>query len=121
MTRSSPSRIERRQIRVAHAHKRVAEVAKELTHDLFDRLMQNPEIEAAWKARFPEDSTSRLEDRFVDMYWGKAIPAARATLAGLLRSDLPEALKSEIFEALSNDATMTRGRSRGGSTFAVDA
>lgn len=100
----------RHQRRTAHVHKQVSEVAKALTHELYDSLMSNNELNKAWTAKWPDLSSKQREDQFVAQYWGRAIPAARATMATMLRGPYDEALKESIMSALSLDNTLVRGR-----------
>ena len=107
-------RLRRREI---HVHKMVKETAEQLAHELFDAIMtRQGDIWDAFRAQFPGRTTAQLERIFVAHHWPKAIPTARATLAGMLHQGvspgLDEATKMSIHEALAADATLMRGRSK---------
>lgn len=98
--------------KIAHAEIRVAETAIELSHVLYDEIMKNDQVYKAWKARVENFglNAKELEEAFVRKYWGKALPAARATLATMLNGPYDDAFKERIVESLSRDATLIRGR-----------
>lgn len=96
----------------AHCHKLVAETAKALTHELYDRLMGDNRVFAQWKKDHEGMNARQLEDEFVRMNWGKSIPVARTTLALILRGPLDSHLKEQISEALILDNTLVRGRDK---------
>lgn len=96
-----------------HAHVLVAETAKALAGDLYERLMGDNKYYEAWKTKNPEATPKELEQRFIARNYGKCIPAARTTLALMLKGPLDDALKEQISEALCLDATLVRGRMRG--------
>ena len=94
----------------AHAHKIIASVAREAANELYDELMRDNGLRAAWKAKYRGYSEKRLRAVFVARNWGKCLPLARATLARLLVTSPDEALKESVYEALCLDATLMRGR-----------
>ncbi len=98
----------------AHCHKLIAEVAKAAAHELFDTMMMDQVLWDLWWKRFPGMNSKALEDRFVEMYWGRCIPFARATLATLLTRPIDDGQKESIMEALALDATLMRGRATSG-------
>lgn len=94
----------------AFCHKRIAEVAKEAAGELYEVVMGDNMVRAEWKRQNPLADEATLRNRFVARNWGHCIPFARATLAQLLTTPIPESLKSDIVEALSLDATLLYGR-----------
>jgi hypothetical protein len=95
-----------------HTHRQVADVARELAHELYDKLMGDPELCALWRARWEGATEREREAKFVAMHWGKCVPMARATMALLLQSPMDEALKEKVSEALILDATLMRGKAK---------
>ena len=94
-----------------HAHKLVYEQAREIAHILYDEMMtNNPQVYDEWKKQNPELGSKALEARFVAKTTPKCLPAARATLAGMLNLPIDEGLKETIHEALVLDNTLLRGR-----------
>lgn len=95
------------------AHKLVAETAKGLAGAFYENMMTvDDEVWAEWKERFPDVPQSKLQDYFVEMSFGRFLGEARATLAAMLRSPIPEALKEQIHEALVLDNDLKGGRTR---------
>jgi hypothetical protein len=94
----------------AHCHRLIADTAKAAAHELYDKLMGSNQLFDEWKRQNPDASPRELERRFVARLWGKCVPVARATLARLLTQAIDPALKEEIYEALCDDATLSRGR-----------
>lgn len=110
MTRMSRGRIARQQ-KVSHCHKRIRTVAQEITRASYEDLMSSSnEVYAQFKRQTEALTPSQREQRYVDLFWPKAIDAARATLTRLLTEPIAEALKEEIVEILSLDASLMRGR-----------
>lgn len=93
-----------------HAHKAVAKVAAEAAAQLYELLMGNNEIRAAWKVQNPGLGERALLARFVAKNQGRCLEFARATLAASLRGPADDATKDAILEALCLDATLLRGR-----------
>lgn len=93
-----------------HAHKLVAECAHELAHIVFDNLMSNDAIWTEWKRQHPGATRKGLESIFVKRYVAQCLPAARATLGGMLAQPYDEDLKDRILEALIADKTLIAGR-----------
>lgn len=102
--------------KIAHCHKEVAIVAKELANANYDELMSQDILYKAWKdqnpdcVRGPTVNAKALRARFVKKNWGKYVAAARTTMALLLREPIDEAAKERIVEVLALDATLIRGR-----------
>ena len=94
----------------SHCHKLIAETAQAMAHELYDTLMHNNQWYARWRKNNPGASAKALESRFVARNWGKLVPGARATLAGMLNGPTDQTLKEQIYEALLFDSTLTRGR-----------
>jgi hypothetical protein len=108
VTKSSLSR--QQQKKVSHAHYRIADTAKAAAHEHWDVLAMDNEFYDRWVKAYPDKTAKQLEDRFVELNWGKYIPFARATLASLLATPIDEELKREIHEALVLDNTLVAGR-----------
>lgn len=108
MTKSSLSHQQRK--KVSHCHHRIADAAKAAAHEHWDKLAMDDEFYDRWVGAYPEKSAKQLEDRFVELNWGKYIPFARATLAALLAQSIDEELKDKIHEALVLDNTLVAGR-----------
>lgn len=85
------------------AHALVARLAREAACELYETLMGDNRLRGEWKAQHPEASEQQLLRLFVREHWGKCIPFARATLARMLASPLPDHLKQEIHDALIKD------------------
>lgn len=86
----------------AHAHWRVADVAKGIAREVYD----------SWASRSDEFyKEHRSLEAYVESCWALYLDAARRTLAQLLGAhNLDETQKAEIHEALVLDATLRRGR-----------
>jgi hypothetical protein len=96
-----------------HAHRLVVSTAIEMAHEMYDMLMLDNEQWGNWKARYPSYNAKQLEAKFCVLMLPQVLPQARATLAGMLgRGDISEHMKSEIYEALLADNTLTHGRRR---------
>ncbi len=96
--------------KVSHAHWRVAALAKEMAHEVYDELMKRNDWYDLWKNAHPGLSSRGLENAFVSKNWHKFVEGARATLAGMLTQPYDEDLKNAIYEALVDDSTLIRGR-----------
>lgn len=97
--------------KIAHCHTKVRDVARGLADANYDELMSFDPLWKAWKAKHPEATKVRLRQLYVNQFWGRYIPMARATMGLLLRDPhLDEKVKDEILEALALDATLIRGR-----------
>lgn len=95
---------------VAHCHKIVAAVAKEVTGNLYEVVMGDNKVFEEWKKQNPDATQKQLESRFVEKNWGRCIEFARATLATMLNSAvLPESVKDEIADALVKDNQLVKG------------
>lgn len=98
--------------RVKHCHKLVAETAKGLANDLYEDLMGHNELYSKWKATHPSLNADGLRRAFVARNWNRLVEPARTTLALMLRGEIDNAAKEQIYEALVLDATLIRGRQR---------
>jgi hypothetical protein len=102
----------------AHCHRQIREVAIEAATELYETLMDNNELRAAWKQQNPGCGEKALLDKFVAKHWSRCIPFARATLATMLHPSriaaLDPATADNIIEVLRLDATLRRGRGRQG-------
>ncbi len=97
----------------AHAHVQVADTARGIAQALYERLMGDNALRAAWKKQNPGASEKQLVSRFVTANVAKCLPMARATLALLLRSSSDDRLKERVAEALILDASLMKGRAPG--------
>lgn len=97
----------------AHCHRLVAFEAMALAHVLFDRLMRDDRLYAAWKAQNEGATLPQLEELFVARTWPSCIEVARATLAAMLATPLDPEAKELIYEALVLDKGLVRGRQKG--------
>lgn len=95
-----------------HAHRTVAEQANELCNVLYDELMSNNTLRNAWRAQHPGMAERGLRRAFLRRNIAKCLPAARATLAGMLTLPIDEDLKESILEALILDKTLVAGRAK---------
>lgn len=95
---------------VAHCHKKIRDTAKGMARVLFDELMRRNEIYAKFREQHFGMTTKQMEELFVQKVWPQLIEPARATLAGMLRGNYPDAVKDEIHEVLVLDAQLIRGR-----------
>lgn len=96
-----------------HAHKLVAQTAREMCYELYDTLMGENVWYDEWKRQNSDTSDRRiLELRFVRKNWARLLPVARAMLAQMLTGTTDEALKATIYDALLLDNTLKRGRPR---------
>lgn len=97
--------------RTGHVHKQIAEVAKAAAAELFETLMSDNYNYDLWKRKHPGKSERALRQAFVDANWGKCIALAKATMAQLLTSPtIDPAVKDEIMDVLTLDASLQRGR-----------
>lgn len=93
-----------------HAHWLVRDTAVGMAHELYDHMMHDDLWYDLWKKRHPGKNAKALEQAFVDKNLSLLLPQARATLAQMLRNSMDPALEAEIYEALTLDATLIRGR-----------
>jgi hypothetical protein len=95
----------------AHCHKLLAETAKAMAHELYDKMMLDNEWYAIWKRRNPGANALALESRFVAKNWGKLVPQARAILGQMLGNpSLDPSQAEQIYDALVLDNSLVRGR-----------
>ena len=92
-----------------HCHKLIAQVAKAMAGELYEGVMGDNELWATWQRNNPGLSGPALEMHFIAKNWGRCVPRARATLAGLLSTGLDDESKETIMEALLLDNTLRRG------------
>lgn len=92
-----------------HCHKLIAQVAKAMAGELYEVVMGDNELWETWKRNTPGMSATQREMRFIAKNWGRCVPRARATLAGLLQTGLDTESKETIMEALLLDNTLRRG------------
>lgn len=92
------------------AHKMVRSVAIGLAIEVYEELMaKDNERYARWKRLCPDLTPERVMKRWVRMAWPAMIPAARATLARMLKGNYSDHLKAEIADALIKDNTLRIG------------
>lgn len=95
----------------AHAHPMIAQLANEMAHELYDTMMEDNLWYEMWKFQNTGiTSAQALESRFVRKNIEKLLPQARATLAGMLATNIPEELKEQIHNALVMDKTLVAKR-----------
>ena len=88
----------------------MVETAREIAHAKYAEIMRDDAWFGFWKKLNPGLDGKRLEERFVDLSVPGLLGAARAALAGLLRTSGNEELKETIYEAMVLDNTLIRGR-----------
>ena len=99
--------------RSLHAHKAVEAQAREICLALYEETMRVNEIRKQWKARFPPGTSERqLRAAFLARYLFRCVPTARGLMAARLRAAIDPAEKDALYEALTLDATLMRGRRR---------
>ena len=91
-------------------HVQIKKTAIGLCEQNYDELMSDNMVYEIWRKKHPGKPDRFLRKAFVDKNWGRYIPAARTTLALLLRTPIDEALKLEIVEVLALDAQLIPGR-----------
>lgn len=95
----------------AHAHKMVAETAKQMAGALYEKVMKSNVAYSEWLELNSDITDAReLELRFIKLMIPKLLGEARANLASLLRTPISAELKDSIHEALVLDNTLRRGR-----------
>lgn len=95
-----------------HAHKMIVELAKEMAHEVYSVVMRNNAVYDSWKVICPELTRDLAEAFFVDHLFPYLIEDARATLAGVLATNISEDLKESISEAIIRDTVFREGRRR---------
>lgn len=83
-----------------------------MAHELYDTMMQDNLWYDLWKKKNPGKNAKALEQAFVDKNLSLLLPQARATLAAMLRNTMDPKVEEEIYEALTLDATLIRGRTQ---------
>lgn len=84
-----------------HAHKLVAKTAMEMANEVYEKSAGRNN---AFYEKYPD------REEYVKECWALYLDAARTTLAELLATNIAEALKEQIHDALIKDATLRRGR-----------
>lgn len=94
-----------------HCHPMLRATAIEMAGELFDLMMKNNQQWEEWKRINPELSTlAQYEIRFLELKWPELIEDARATLARMLATNIPEDLKLSIHDALVKDQGLRMAR-----------
>lgn len=109
--------------RIAHCHVEVRNVAREAAAAHYEELMSASNWSfSQWKLLHPTLVGEALQAAFMDEHWGKYIGFAKATMATLLTSPtVDQPTKDAIFEALSLDNTLQRGRANIGTSRVLNA
>ena len=94
----------------AHAHPMIALLAHEMAHELYETMMMDNFWYGQWKSKHPGMSAKHLEFAFVRRNIEVLLPQARATLASMLATNIPEAQKEKIMDALVMDQTLVAKR-----------
>lgn len=95
-----------------HAHWLVRDTAIAMGHELYDHMMHDNVWYDIWKKNNPGKNAKALEKLFVDRNLSLLLPQARAILAGMLQHTADPKLEEQIYEALTLDATLIRGRTQ---------
>jgi hypothetical protein len=93
-----------------HCHPLVRSTAVEMAGELYDAVMHNDDLYEQWKKVCPELTPTLCEITFIELLYPRLIEQARATLAKMLATNIPESQKLIIYDALVKDATLIRGR-----------
>lgn len=95
----------------SHVHWMVRDTAVAMAHELYDTMMLDNSWYKHWKdTHSPHYTAKRLEEAFVNKNLAQLIPQARAVLAKMLRDSSDPKVQESIYEALTLDATLIRGR-----------
>lgn len=95
-----------------HCHPMIRATAIEMAGELYDIVMRDNKVYAKWKKMCPDLTPTTAEIAFIELAYPKLLEQARATLAGLLATNIAQNLKAEIHDALVKDNTLRRGRER---------
>ena len=94
-----------------HCHHLIAKTARGIAGAFYEIAMgENNAVYSEWKKMNSELSPKAMEQKFIDLFWGKFIDQARATLSSMLDGDHPEPLKQQILDALIRDNALRRGK-----------
>ena len=93
-----------------HVHFLIAETAEAMARSLYDDLMKDNRRYKAFKKLCPDLTPQELESRWIALWVPKLLESARATLAQMLTTNIPEAQKETIADALVKDNILRRGR-----------
>lgn len=96
-----------------HAHIMIIKTARELAGALWEEVMRDNAQYAIFKSMHPGYGPKALQQHFIAAATTRLLPQARATLAEMLATNIPEHLKEEIKDALVKDAALVRGRGTG--------
>lgn len=110
MSKIAPDRISVGKGPSQHCHKLIRAAAIEMAGELYDEMMKNNEQWAEWKAMTPDRTPVEREILWIEAKWGELIEDARATLAMMLASPIDDALKTQIFQCLIDDAPLRAAR-----------
>lgn len=95
----------------AHCHKQVRDIAMAIAGELYERLMGDDRFWKMWQNQNPGATRKEMEDRFIDMNWGRCIGQARKALVMMLKDpSISEEAKWQVMDVLERDASLTRGR-----------
>lgn len=95
-----------------HAHRMVVETARSMAHEVYDLCMRRNDVWARWKQMCPELTPELSEALFVDHLYPHLIEDARATLAGVLATNISDDLREAISDAIIADTGLREGRRR---------
>lgn len=82
-------------------HSLIKKTAQGLSARLYEHMAKNSN---AFFKKWPKPGP------FIEATWGDFVEDARTTLVDMLTTNIPEALKEEIADAIVKDNTLTRGR-----------
>jgi hypothetical protein len=97
-------------VRHTPAHVLVRSTAIEMAGALYDEVMRDNKINELWQLAYPATDPKAREAAFLTAFWPKLCDRARATLAGMLTTNMPEDLKETIHDALVKDAEFVHVR-----------
>jgi hypothetical protein len=94
-----------------HCHKLVRATAIEMAGELYDDVMRGDNtLYSQWKSVCPELTPALCEMKFIELLWPKMVEQARATLAQMLGTNIPEDQKQIIYDALICDGMLGRDK-----------
>lgn len=92
-------------------HKQIAEVAKVICGELYERLMGDDRFYKAWRNENQGSTIKQMEDRFIERNWTRCVGSARTSLVMILKDpSISEAIKEEVVDILERDRSLVRGR-----------
>ena len=113
---SNPLAVPTNTPRAAHAHRLVAETARDLAYVMYDELMCQNKFYQHVRSTYPNLDDTQRRERFARQLVPRMIEPARATLAAMLNGPYDESLKETIAQALMLDKTLKRGRQAAGAS-----